>query len=149
MKWTQLILFVFVVKSSSLFCQTVSSDFLNRKRTIDSVALSIDANQSLLTRRIIGVDSLWGAYKGIIYYNTDVKKPDKIKYDFELDSPGSKVFYYKDGLIKILDKRMHLYYANGILLTSNGFVIDPASTKNLLHFEMTTRNMFVNIFNKN
>ena len=100
-------------------------------------------------QRVIGIDSLLGAYKGMIYYTTAVKKPDKINYDFELDSSGSKVFYYKDGLIKILDKGMSLYYINGILLTGNGFVIDPLSTKNLLHFEVTTSNSFLQLFDKN
>lgn len=148
MKWTKLILVVFVVKNSATFSQTNNPAFFEKKRITDSLVLSIDKNQSVLVKQVMGVDSLFGEYKGLIYYTTDVKRPHKINYDFLPDSLGSKIFYYNNGLIKILDKGLPLYYMDGILLKSNGFVTDPVSTKNLLYFEATTRNMFLQLFDK-
>jgi hypothetical protein len=147
-KWTKLILLFFVVKSSSTFSQTTNPVFFGIKRTIDSLVLSIDKNQSVLVKQVIGADSLFGEYRGLIYYTTDLKRPHKINYDFLLDSLGSKIFYYNDELIKILDKGLPLYYMNGILLKSNGFVTDPVSTKNLLYFEATARKIFLQLFDK-
>ncbi len=148
MKWTKLILVVFVVKNSAIFSQTNNPVFFEKKRITDSLVLSIDKNKSVLVKQIMGVDSLFGEYRGLIYYTTDVKRLHKINYDFLSDSVGSKIFYYNNGPIKILDKGMLLYYMDGILLKSNGFVTDPVSTKNLLYFEATMRNMILRLFDK-
>lgn len=149
MKWTKLILLVFVVKNSATFGQTNNPVFFEKKRITDSLVLSIDKNQSVLVKQIMGADSVFGEYRGSIYYTTDVKRPHKINYDFLLDSSGSKIFYYNEGLIKIIDKGLPLYYLDGILLKSNGFVTDPVSTKNLLYFEAAMKKMFLQLFDKN
>ena len=148
MKWTKLILLVFVIKNSATFSQTNNPVFFEKKRITDSLVLSIDKNQSALVKQVMGADSLFGEYKGLIYYTTGIKKPHKIIYNFLPDSSGSKIFYYNNGLIKILDRGPSLYYMDGILLKSDGFVTDPVSTKNLLYFESTTRNMFSRLFDK-
>jgi hypothetical protein len=147
-KWIQLAGLVILFKSSVVFSQLNNPAFFERKKVIDSLVLAIDKTQPMLVQRVTGVDSLFNAYKGVIYYTSDVTNPDKISYDFELDSLGSKTFYYKDGLIKIVDKGMPLYYAGGILVKGNGFVTDPVSTKNLLYFDKVMRNLFLQLFEK-
>jgi len=122
--------------------------FVEKKRTIDSLTLSIDTYKSASVKPIVGADSLFGNYRGLYYYSGNLKKLHKAEYNFETGTEGKKVFYYNDSLIKIIDKETRLYYIDRILLNDDGFIADTIKSKNLLYFEAQLRKVMLILFDK-
>ena len=122
--------------------------FVEKKRTIDSLTLSIDTYKSASVKRVVGADSLFGNYRGLYHYTGNLKKPHKAEYDFETGTQGKKVFYYNDSLIKIVDKETSLYYIDRMLLNDNGFISDTIKSKDLLYFEAQLRKVMLILFDK-
>jgi hypothetical protein len=114
--------------------------FLQQQRNIDSLIRSIETNQKLIEKHIIGNDSIFGQYKGTYFYNTQSKSVEKMECTFWFDPMTENHFYfYKDSLVKMVYKQTIVYCIGNAFVNDLGIAMNVSEGMSLFLFQKRTR----------